>query len=148
MLKSHLESLNEQAKDFPLAQLERLIEKAAILEKTVKNFQNKRGEILSRGISGKKDTIDLFNTVSMKVTRILSSMLWMEAEKYSQDPYGYYLVGKPIPRLYVPIIQMKKLSEDQEEFQLWMTKFVREKNHVSDIIQQSIEYLTLVLKLL
>jgi len=148
VLKSHLESLKKQAEDLPLVQLERLIEKAALLEKTVQSFQNKRGEILSRGISGKKDTIDLINRASMKISRILSPMLWMEAEKYSQDPYGYYLIGKPIPRLYVPITQMKKLTEDQEEFQLWMTKFTREKNHVSDIIQHSLEHLTLILKII
>jgi hypothetical protein len=124
------------------------IEKAALLEKTIQSFHAKREEVLSSEISGKIDTIDLINRASMKVSRILSPILWMEAEKHSQDPYGYYLVGKPIPRLYVPITQMKRLTEDQEEFQLWMTKLTRERNLVSDAIQQSLEHLGLVLKLL
>lgn len=148
VLNSHLDSLKELSEDLPQIHFNSLIEKAALLEKTVQSFHSKREEVLSRGISGKADTIDLINRASMKVSRILSPILWMEAEKYSQDPYGYYLIGKPIPKLYVPITQMKKLTEDQEEFRLWMTKFLREKNHVSDGIQHSIEHLSLVLKLL
>ena len=72
----------------------------------------------------------------------------MEASKYDQDPYGYYLIGKPIPRLYVPITQMAKLREDSEEFNLWLTKFIREKNRASDAIGNAIGYLTLTTQLL
>lgn len=72
----------------------------------------------------------------------------MEADRYDQDPYGYYLVGKPIPRLFVPITQMKKLGEDEEEFKLWETKFIREKNRVSNAIDSAVERLTLTAKLL
>ena len=80
--------------------------------------------------------------VSIKVSRELS-ILWTEAGKYDQDPYGYHLIGKPIPRLYVPIQRLKTSQADENEFNLWKTKFMRERNRVSDIMNNALEWLAL-----
>jgi len=114
----------------------------------VQAFNKYKERVQAHQIGGEKEAIDLINQASIKVTRELSPILWMEADNYNQDPYGYYLVGKPIPRLYVPITEMRKLEEDQEEFHLWQTQFIRERNRVSGAIGNAIGHLTLTTKLL
>jgi len=42
----------------------------------------------------------------------------------------------------------KVLEEGQEEFNLWATKFIREKNRVWDAVDNAIENLKLTAKLL
>ncbi len=46
-----------------------------------------------------------------------------------------------IPRLYVPIARMVELEPGSQDFHLWMTKFVRERNRVSDAIGRATDSL-------
>jgi len=55
----------------------------------------------------------------------------------------YIIVGKPIPILYAPLTKLAKLKEESEEFILWETKFVRERNRVFDAISNCIGYIIL-----
>ncbi len=133
LLKSHLQALKELSAGIETIEWDSLIGKAEQLETSV--------QALSRWQEAEQEAIRLVNQASIKVSRQLSS-LWTEADRYDQDPYGYWLIGKPIPRLYVPIVKMKKLEQGQE-FNLWMTKFARERNRVSDKIGHAIECLAL-----
>ncbi|NIO48510.1 MAG: M28 family peptidase [Candidatus Aminicenantes bacterium] len=146
--RSHLESLKKLSKGIKSTELNSLIAKAKEFDRSVQIFKANKEKVLSYRISEKKVAIDVINQASIQVTRELSPILWMEADRYDQDPYGYYLVGKPIPRLYVPITQMANLEESEEEFNLWLTKFIREKNRVSDAIGNATRHLTLAAKLL
>ena len=145
---SNLKSLKKLSEEIKSEELDSLIEKAGQLEKSVKTLNEIKGMVLSHQTAVKEEAIDLINKASIKVSRELSHILWMEADKYDQDPYGYYLVGKPIPRLYVPLVRMSQKKKDREEFNLWLTEFIRERNRVSDAIRNATEYLILTAKLL
>ncbi len=147
-LKFHLESLKKISKGIKTTELNSLIAKADELERLVQNFNKIKEKVLSHRISDQKVAINLINQASIQVTRELSPILWMEADRYDQDPYGYYLVGKPIPRLNVPLTQMAKIEEGTEKFNLWLTKFIRERNRVSDTIGNAASHLALATKLL
>jgi len=147
-LKSHLESLNKLSENIKSIELNSLIGKVGQLESSVQTLDEYRENVLSHRIGEEEEAVNLINKSSIRISRELSSILWMEADKYDQDPYGYYLIGKPIPRLFIPITQMGKLEEGQEEFNLWETEFTRERNRVSDAVGSAIEHLTLTVKLL
>ncbi|MFB0517701.1 MAG: hypothetical protein ACETWC_00295 [Acidobacteriota bacterium] len=146
--KSHLESLKELSEGIKPIELNSLMVKVEQLERAINALNKYKEKVLAHQIGSEKEAIALINEASIKVTRELSPILWMEADKYNQDPYGYYLVGKPIPRLYVLIMQMRKLEEEQEEFHLWQTQFIRERNRVSNAIGNAIGHLTLTTELL
>jgi hypothetical protein len=147
VLQSHLEALKELAKDIQSAELDGLLDKAERLTRSVGRFDRYKEEVLSAPGGVEEKAVRLINKASIKVSRALSP-LWTEAGKYEQDPYGYHLMGKPIPRLYVPIVEMKRLGVDDEEFHLWTTQFIRERNRVADIIDHAIENLELTMRLL
>jgi len=147
-LKSHLESLKKLSKEIKSIELDNLIGKVELLEKSILTFKKHKEDVVAHPKSRESEAIDLINKASIKVCKELSHILWTEAGRYDQDPYGYYLVGKPIPRLYIPITKMRNLKEGQEKFNLWETKFIRERNRVSDAISNAIEYLKLTNQIL
>jgi hypothetical protein len=147
VFKSHLEALDKLAADVESIELDSLIGQIAQLEESVQRFNGYKKAASSPGTEWEKEATSLINEASIKVSRELS-VLWTEAGRYDQDPYGYYLVGKPIPRLYVPIVHIKELEPGREEFYLWLTKFIRERNRVADVINNATERLTLMTRLL
>jgi len=94
-----------------------------------------------------KESQEVFkiNRVLIHSVRSLAPLMRSEAGRYGHDPYGYSLVGKPIPRLYVPIKKMVELDIDSDEFKLWETQFIRERNRVSDALTDVIEYAQVLL---
>jgi len=147
LCKAHLQSLHELSGGNASLGLDALIGQAEQLEGSVHRLEPYREAALSGVFGAKEETIRLINEASIKVSRELS-ILWTEAGKYDQDPYGYHLVGQPIPRLYVPLVRLTELDEGEEECHLWMTKFLREKNRVSDIIGHATDCLRLTMRLL
>jgi hypothetical protein len=91
-----------------------------------------------------KDVAELINKCLVKVDRNLLHMLRTVAGRYEQDPYDYTFVKKPIPRLFIPITKLSELK-DPHEYLLWYTKLLREKNSIIDSIQETIDYLEVVL---
>ncbi|KPK78016.1 MAG: hypothetical protein AMJ79_01305 [Phycisphaerae bacterium SM23_30] len=146
--KSHLESLERLSAGIESIKLDDLLERTGRLEQAIQTLNEHKEKILSRPAAERIEAVDLINKAYIKVTRQLSAVLWTEAGRYDQDPYGYYLVGKPIPRLYLPLIKMQKLIPDQQEFHLWHTKLIREKNRVSDAIDNTIDHVILTTKFL
>jgi hypothetical protein len=137
LLQSQLEELKSLATGIEVVEFDSLLDKAAQLEAAV--------QALSPGEQKSEEAVQVVNEAVIKVSRALS-FLWTEADKYDQDPYGYWLIGKPIPRLYVPLVKMKELGAGQE-FNLWKTKFVRERNRVSDALTNALDCLTLAARL-
>jgi len=95
-----------------------------------------------------KRAVNVVNKAFRKVSWELSPIMRSEAGRYGHDPYGYSMVGEPIPRLYVSIAKLAELSEQSEEFKLWQTKLIRERNRVSDAINNCVDYIELTLSLL
>jgi len=143
LLRSHLETLKKLSEGIPSIELDRLVGQVEQLDKAVRALEQYKAAVSDLA---EEEATRLINEASIKVSRALSP-LWTEASKYDQDPYGYYLIGKPIPRLYVPIVQMKELAAGHPDFNLWMTQFIRERNRVSDVISNAVEYLTLTARL-
>ena len=140
LLASHLETLKEMASGVEAIDLGGLIEKTGHLRMAV--------EALPRTEQDGQKARRLITEASIKASREIS-FLWTEADKYDQDPYGYSLIGKPIPRLYVPIARLVELEPGSQDFNLWMTKFVRQRNRVSDAIDKatdSLAWATVLLK--
>ena len=131
-LKSDLQALAELAAGVEAVSLDGLIARTEELAAAVEALAlvAKRGE-----------ATQLANEAVIKASRELS-FLWTEADKYDQDPYGYYLIGQPIPRLLVPITRLKGLNAGDQAFNLWMTKFMRERNRVSDALESATDWLT------
>lgn len=145
LLQSHLEALEKLSEGVPSVELDGLIGKAEQLAQSVQELERHKAAVSGLGRE-KEEATRLVNAAAIKVTRELST-LWTEASKYDQDPYGYHLIGKPIPRLYVPIVQMKQLRADDPQFNLWQTQLTRGKNRVSDILGRAIEHLELTTRL-
>lgn len=145
LLQSHLQALEKLSEGVPSVELNSLVGKAEQLGQSVEELERHREAVPGQGRQ-KEEATRLVNQAAIKVTRELST-LWTEASKYDQDPYGYHLIGKPIPRLYVPIVQMKQLGVDDPEFNLWQTRLTRERNRVSDILGRAIEHLELTVRL-
>lgn len=131
-LKSDLQALVELAAGVEAVSLDGLIARTEDLAAAVEALAlvAKRGE-----------ATQLANEAVIRASRELS-FLWTEADKYDQDPYGYYLIGQPVPRLLVPITRLKGLNAGDQAFNLWMTKFMRERNRVSDALESATDWLT------
>lgn len=121
--------------------LEDLTEKVRLFREIARQLNEKK-EVVGTGKSA-----HLLSKALMKVTRELSHIIWSVAGRYGHDPYGYSFVGKPIPRLYIPITKLAE-SDDGEEAELWRTEFMRERNRFADALGNSIDYVKLVLALL
>jgi hypothetical protein len=139
LLTSHLEALKEMASDVEALDLDGLIEKTGRLRMAVDALPGTEP-------AGKKAR-KLIDTASIKASREIS-FLWTEADRYDQDPYGYSLIGKPVPRLYVPIERLTGLEPESQDYNLWMTEFLRQRNRVSDAINRATDTLTLARVLL
>ena len=139
LLASHLEVLAELASGVEAIDLDGLRQKTGRLERAI--------EALSRTQPAGHKAHRLINEARIKASRQIS-FLWTEADKYDQDPYGYSLIGKPVPRLLVPIQRLVELEPGSQDFYLWMTKFVRQRNRVADAIDRATDYLALTTALL
>ncbi|MEM3828012.1 MAG: M28 family metallopeptidase [Conexivisphaerales archaeon] len=129
-----------------------LIKKAEKLKEVAEKLNEYRLKIEKRYEESEdkkkiEEVANLINKALMKMSYELSYVLWSEAGRYGQDPYGYTIAQKPIPRLYVPIKKITELSEQSDDFKLWETKLIRERNRVCDAIHNSIDYAELVLAL-
>jgi hypothetical protein len=129
-----------------------LIEKAEQLKEVAEKLNEYRVKIEklyeeSKNKGKIEEAADLINRCLMRMGYELSPILRSEAERYDQDPYGYTIAQKPIPRLYVSIRKITELDRQSDEFKLWETKLIREKNRVCDAIHNSIDYAELVLAL-
>jgi hypothetical protein len=139
LLASHLEALVELASGVKAIDLDGLLKKTGRLETAI--------GALPRTQPGQHRAQRLINETTIKASREIS-FLWTEADKYDQDPYGYSLIGQPVPRLLVPIRRLVELEPGSQDFHLWMTKFVRQRNRVADAIDRATDYLALTTALL
>jgi hypothetical protein len=137
-LRSDLQALNEIAAGVEGAGLDSLLDRADQLGGAIQR--------LSLAMKQGGGATQLANQAAIKVSRQLS-FLWTEADKYDQDPYGYYLVGKPVPRLLVPLLELARLEAGTQDSNLWRTKLMRERNRVSDALESAIDWLTWVERL-
>jgi hypothetical protein len=138
MLKADFQALRALAEEAWLWEVDSLLGRVDQLHKAIQGlYQRKAAVLVSHAPAG--SALDVINAALIKVSRELS-WLWTEAGKYDHDPYGYHLVGKPVPRLYVPLTRLRALAGDAAQSNLWFTHFLRERNRVSDAIGHATDW--------
>ncbi len=147
-LLEDLRSLNIAGKEPYFTGVVELAEKLKNLSLELNDYAEKLRKRLEEEASAAdryREAIEITNKCLVKVARNLIHVLRTVAGRYEQDPYDYTFVKKPIPRLYIPVTKLSELAEDTQEFMLWHTKLLREKNSVIDSIQNTIDFLEMAL---
>jgi hypothetical protein len=143
-----LRGLNVMAPEPYLSDTLELAEKLRELATELNEYREKLEKKLEEEPSAYarySDVVELVNKSLIKVVRNLVHVLRTVAGRYEQDPYDYTFVKKPIPRLFIPITKLSEVKRDTQEYILWYTKLLREKNSVIDSIQNSIDFLQVAL---
>jgi hypothetical protein len=78
------------------------------------------------------------NRLLLRLSRILTSPLASVAGRYGQDPYGLTSLKNRFPGLYYAP-QLSKLSPDSDEYQLVLNGCLRDRNRVSDALQEALQ---------
>lgn len=140
-LEGSLRQLKELAGNTIAKELEGLDEALEEFRTTVCELQR---EVRT---GGHPEKITYFNKALIRVSRELSSVMRSRAGRYAHDPYGYSLVGKPFPGIYFPLSKLINADRNSEEFNLWRTELIRQRNRLSDAILNATEYSNLVLRI-
>lgn len=113
-------------------------------------YRQKINEYLnSKGnLQNKNKVIEIFNKTLLRIRREISPILRLYSGKYGQDPCCYVISEMPIPFLYVPIKKLIELDNESEEYKLWETKLLKEKNKMYDALNNSIEFSYLAFELI
>ncbi len=150
-LINHLNELKRLAENLPV-NLEQLIEEAKSFKEVAIKLNACKMRVEEAYVKASDKSIvgeaaRMINKALIRIVHELSHIMRTEAGRYGYDPYGYYLTGKPIPRVYIPIIKMNELDPNSTEYRLWETKLRRELNRVLDAIENSIDYGTMTLQI-
>ncbi len=133
LLRADLKALRALTQDAWFGGVDSLLDRVEQRQRAVDGLNQRMAAVLASHAPARQEAIDAINATLIRVPRELS-WLWTEAGKYDHDPYGYHLVGKPVPRLYVPLARLRAIAGDTDQIELWITHFVRERNRVSDAI--------------
>jgi len=85
-----------------------------------------------------KQQVHRINQLSRRLSRILTHAFASVAGRYGQDPYGMSNLTTRFPGLYYAP-QLSKLSADSEEYNLIMNGCLRDRNRVSDALQEALQ---------
>ena len=96
------------------------------------------------GLNGKVEAI---NRALIKLCRVIAPAFRSVAGSYGQDPYGYTALTKPLPRLYDISRKLIELSPNKNEYHLYKTKFLRERNVLIDSLANANEIIEVTLEL-
>jgi len=134
--KVKLNSLFEKVKEFrDVAEELNMI--AAKIESMYVNGKEKEKTELEKAAK-------LVNRCILKNSRILTSAFRSTVDPYDQEPYGFSILEKPIPRLYAVVKEMTEASGG-DKMKLLETKFIREKNRLIDALNDAIDFTQLTL---
>lgn len=84
------------------------------------------------------------NQLSLRLSRILTHVFASVAGRYGQDPYGMTNLRTRFPGLYYAP-QLSKLNSLSDEYHLFLNGCLRERNRVSDALQDAIHAVEIVL---
>jgi Iap family predicted aminopeptidase len=87
--------------------------------------------------SGEKKKVRRLNQLSLRLSRILTHAFASVAGRYGQDPYGMTNLKTRFPGLYYAP-QLSKLTRHSDEYQLFLNGCLRDRNRISDAIQEAL----------
>ena len=107
------------------------------LESVRKNLE----ERIPKGGSGipsdMKQQVRRMNQLLLRLSRILTPSFASVSGRYGQDPYGMINLRTRFPGLYYAP-QLSKLSSDSDEYHLFLNGCLRDRNRVSDALQEAL----------
>ena len=80
------------------------------------------------------------NNLLLRLSRILTPAFASVAGRYGQDPYGMTNLKTRFPGLY-HASQLAILSPDSDEYNLFLNGCLRDRNRVSDSLQEALRNL-------
>lgn len=98
--------------------------------------------------SGKEPCIEAINMMLLKLSRILTPAFRSTVDRYSQDPYGYRPLTKPLPRIYMVLDRMSNVKPNSQEYYALTVKLRRQLNILYDALDSAIATIDLTLKLI
>lgn len=123
------------------------LKELSIISDTPINFgeliaKNDKFRTLASSLEGLKSTslteaqVQVINETLMRLSRITTWIRSTYCDKYEQDTYGVSYLSKPLPVLG-PVEDFAKMDPMSGEYKLWHTKLVRERNKVSDMLDNA-----------
>jgi Iap family predicted aminopeptidase len=94
--------------------------------------------------AGEKHRMRRINQLSLRLSRILTHGFSSVAGRYGQDPYGMTNLKMRFPGLYYAP-QLSKLNPDSDEYHLFLNGCLRDRNRISDSIQEALHRLEIEL---
>lgn len=91
--------------------------------------------------------IDDYNRFMMTVSRLTTNVFQTYADKFQQDSYGYTKLSAPVP-LLADLAVLDKLDKDSMEYGMLMTQLVKNRNRISEAVDQVKHYAGLYERLL
>ena len=120
-------------------QLESLIDK-------YDEFNNIRDSLRDKPITD--DRVRLANRLTMKIQRCLSYAFYTFTDRFEQDSYDYTpMMYRPIPFLWTAV-DLARLDPDTEAYKIKYTTVLRNRNRVSEAVNEALEYCDLFMALL
>jgi hypothetical protein len=77
------------------------------------------------------------NQLLLRLSRILTHAFASVAGRYGQDPYGMTNLRTRFPGLY-NATRLSALSPDSEEYHLFLGGCLRDRNRISDALQEAL----------
>lgn len=84
-----------------------------------------------------KQQVRRMNQLFLRLSRILTHAFASVAGRYGQDPYGMTNLKTRFPGLYYAP-QLSKLSPDSDKYHLFINGCLRDRNRVSDALQEAL----------
>jgi len=142
-ISTKLENINKVSGD--IIELGSIISNVNALKGKIEKLNVIKDELLKTGEFNDKSKI--VNKCLMKLSRLLTSSIYTYTDRFEQDTYGLSVLDKPIPLLQ-DSVTLKSLSPEEQEYKLLYTKAVRNRNRVSDAINNALEFVEAYLNVL
>ncbi|MDP4109162.1 MAG: M28 family peptidase [Bacillota bacterium] len=123
-----------------------ILENIRALKGKIDKFDIIRDKLRTRKVSDEK--VILANRLAMKIQRSLSYAFYTFTDRFEQDSYDYTpMMYRPVPLLWTAV-ELKKLEPETQEYKILYTTVIRNRNRVSEAVNQAIEYCDLFMALL
>lgn len=134
------------------AKLRILFEKVKEFRETAEELNTIAAEIEEKYVNAREkdkaaieEAAKLINKCILKNSRILTSAFRSTIDPYDQEPYGFSVLEKPLPRLYMIVKEIVKAGSGGEKIKLLETKLIREKNRLIDALRDAADFTRLTI---